>query len=175
MSLCDAQSVPVCPSFPFLRALSHLPGVFPLFTLRLTQHHVYPKQRCNSRLFELTTGPPYTSENSHPQKTSLHITHHPKELSPLQAEGCVPCFLLAEPHGKQARTQRGEMGGAPIKNATHVRFSYSKFNGITLSKVSCNWPLVSLQSTEMAALEKQCRNKNSIQVFTLFEPVIPVL
>lgn len=77
MSLCDAQSVPVCPRFPFLRALSHLPGVFPLFMLRLTQHHVYPKQHCNSRLFELTTGPPYTSENSHPQKTSLHITHHP--------------------------------------------------------------------------------------------------
>lgn len=103
---------------------------------------------------------PYTSsENPHPQKTSLHITHHSKELTLFKLKSVCPASLLAEPClFKQARTQWGEMGRAPIKNATDFHFSHSKFNG-TPSKVSCNWPLVSLQSTEMAALEKQCGNK----------------
>lgn len=180
-SLCSRLPQVSFPQGPFtsprcMHITSGSSQVFPGFMLHLIQQHVYPKQHCSSRLFELTTGPPLHFWKS--ASTEDVTAHHPslQRADPLQAEVWMPCFLLAEPHAKQARTQWSEMGGAPIKNATDFHFSHSnKFNGITLSKVSCNWPFVSLQSTEMVALEKQCRSKNCIQVFTLFEAVIPVL
>ena len=96
---CSA-SVPVCLRFPFLRALSHLPGActelqdllrsFPGLCSTLSSNMFTPNSTAVPGSLSSPPALPYTSENPHPQKTSLHITHHSRELTLFKLKSGCP-------------------------------------------------------------------------------------